>query len=440
MLKEKALFRNPWVIVPTLYFAQGIPFVLVNQLSVAMFKSLNVSNAMIGITSIFYIPWAIKFLWGPLVDGKSTKRSWLLWMQFILGTSFLVFGLFLQLPYFFVSSIVLFIIIAFVSATHDIAIDGFYLYALDAKQQALFVGIRSGFYRIAMIFAGGLLVSVAGIIAGISSVKFGWTVGFLISAIIFFLLFAYHKFLLPYPANDVPVRANKSTLPFKEIFIEYFSQEKIGIVLLFILLYRFGEGLLLKMAQPFLLDKISVGGLGLSLAEVGVSYGTFGVIALIGGGIFGGWLIKKINLKNLIWPLAFCIHLPNLLYVYLSYFRPVHIVSLNLQQFLFSNHPISVDFHPIVLTCIIIEQFGYGLGFSSFMVYLLYISKGKYKTSHYAISTGLMAIGMMVPGFISGMLQQAVGYLWLFVLSVLTTIPGFVTIFFLPLKSIEEKN
>jgi len=234
------------------------------------------------------------------------------------------------------------------------------------------------------------------------------------------------------------VTGASSSIPFKDAFKEYFTQKNLGIIISFILLYRFGEGLLLKMAQPFLLDKVTSGGLGMTLTEVGLIYGTFGILALVLGGIFGGWLIKKFGLKKLIWPLAFSIHLPNLLYVYLAVVKPDTVWHLNIPLLTFGLW--LVPFHPVVQICIIIEQFGYGLGFSSFMVYLLYISKGRYKTSHYAISTGLMAIGMMLPGFISGWLQQQIGYLWLFIISVIATIPGLLTIFFLPFNRESENN
>ncbi len=430
MTKEN-IIKNPWFFIPTLYFAQGIPFILVNQLSAAMFKSLDASNTFIGLTSFLYIPWSIKFLWGPLVDGKSTKRTWLLSTQIILGLLFALNAIAIQMPYFILLTLALFTLIAFISATHDIAIDGYYLYSLDEKNQAFFVGIRSAFYRLAMIFAGGLLVSLAGIFGTYSgSLKIGWSLAFGISAFIFVILFFYHKFVLPYPADDAAIMGSKSSIPFKAAFKGYFSQKNIGIILAFILLYRFGEGLLLKMTQPFLLDSGNVGGMEISLTEIGIIYGTFGVLALVFGGIFGGWLIKKFGLRKLIWPLAISIHLPNILYVYLAASRPDITWHLNL-SFLSSGTWI-LAFHPIVQLCIIVEQFGYGLGFSSFMVYLLYISKGRYKTSHYAISTGLMAIGMMVPGFLSGWLQQQVGYLWLFIICCIATLPGMLTIFFLP--------
>ncbi|MFC2131856.1 MFS transporter [Bacteroidota bacterium] len=412
--------RSPWSFIPTQYFAEGLPYILVNNLSVAMYKSLEASNAFIGMTSFLYIPWSIKFLWGPYVDANKTKRRWVLLMQICLAILFGVIALGIQIPNALLISLVIFTLIAFISATHDIATDGFYLHVLNKKDQAFFTGIRSTFYRLSMIFGGGILVAVAGYFGDLSgAVTHGWSIAFFISAGIFLVMFLYHKWILPYPATDLPVRdTNKdiSSIPFAKVFKEYFSQKSIGVILAYILLYRLGEGMLVKMAQPFLMDDASKGGLGISLSGVGIMYGTFGVIALVIGGILGGWLIKKYSLKKLIWIMAFAMNLPNLLYVYMAYFKPGT---------------------TLIQGCIIFEQFGYGLGFTAFMVYLLYISRGKFKTSHYAISTGIMALGMMLPGFISGFLQQQVGYLWLFILSFIFTIPGMLTIFFLPFY---EKN
>ncbi|MFH1052065.1 MAG: MFS transporter [bacterium] len=413
--------KNPWSFIPTQYFAEGLPYVIVNTLSVAMFKSLGVSNELIGMTSLLYLPWAIKFLWGPFVDANLTKRKWLIMMQLLLGICFAVVAFIIQMPNIFLLSIIIFTIIAFLSATHDIATDGYYLHALDQKEQAFFTGIRSTFYRFSKIFGSGLLLALAGWIStNYSNNKFGWTITFIISASLFFFFYLYHGFILPYPLTDQPVRNEKkniSSIPFIEVFKEYFKQPMIGVILAFILLYRLGEGLLEKMAQPFLIDPYKEGGLKLSEIQVGLMYGTFGVMALLAGGILGGWLIKKYSLKKLIWGFAFAMNLPNLLYAYMAYFTP-DILTVQL--------------------CIILEQFGYGLGFTAFMVYLLYISRGKFKTSHYAISTGIMAVGMMLPGFFSGFLQQEVGYFWLFVLSFLFTIPGMLTIFFLPIYESKD--
>lgn len=353
-------------------------------------------------------------------------------MQLCLAASFVILSLTVQLNDFLSVSLIIFIIISFFSATHDIATDGYYLHALDKKDQAFFTGIRSTFYRVAMIFAGGILVKIAGDIGQSTGViKHGWSAAFGISAALFFLFSLYHLYILPVPVTDKAVKSETNTMPFKLVFKTYFKQEKILVILSYILLYRFGEGMIIKMTQPFLLDKKEAGGMAFSVSEVGTMYGTFALIALVIGGILGGWLVKKYSLKKLIWPMALSMNLPNLLYVYMAYALPDVKVSLALGSF-------SYTFNPVVQSILMLEQFGYGLGFTAFTVYLLYISKGEFKTSYYAISTGIMAVGMMVPGLLSGILQQLLGYSGLFLVSVLLGIPGMIPIFFLPFS--EEKG
>jgi MFS transporter, PAT family, beta-lactamase induction signal transducer AmpG len=401
-----------------------------------MYKSLHASNVFIGFTSFLYLPWSLKLFWAPLVDAYATKRKWTLYMQLLLSFCFLIITFTVRMNSFLLVSLFVFTIIALLSATHDISTDGFYLHALDKKDQAFFTGIRSTFYRLSMIAAGGVLVKFAGDIGTKSgSIVNGWSAAFGISAAIFFILYIYHSIILPYPETDHAVKTKGQKIPYGFIFKTYFTQEKIGVILSFILLYRFGEGMLLKMAQPFLLDKRDVGGMGFTVSDIGIMYGTFGVVALIVGGILGGWLIKKYGLKKMIWVMALSMNLPNILFLYMAYAQPHIIWNLDfsfLIKVFGGNGSLVYTLNPLVQVCLIIEQFGYGIGFTSFMVYLLYVSKGEYKTSHYAISTGLMAVGMMIPGFLSGIVQQSVGYFWLFTISLLLGIPGMIPIFFLP--------
>ncbi len=427
---------GPWKFIPTQYFAEGLPYIIVNNVSVVMFKSLGIPNDLIGYTSFLYLPWSLKLFWAAYVDSTGTKRGWMLYMQLLLGALFLVIAGAVYLPWFFTLTLICFTAIAFISATHDISIDGYYLHALDMKDQAFFSGIRSSFYRISMIFGNGILVILAGAIGeSTGNTELGWTIAFILSAAIFLVLFIYHRWVLPYPETDKPALETSKLQSFKTAFSQYFSQRKIALILLFILLYRFGEGILVKMSQPFLLDDLSAGGMALKVSQVGLYYGTIGVTALLIGGILGGILIKRFSLKKLIFPMALAMNLPNVVYVYLAYFRPDMVWTLD---FTWLAAGWTFTFHPLVQLGIILEQFGYGLGFTAFMVYLLYISKGKFKTTHYAISTGIMALGMMLPGFLSGWLQMNVGYLWLFILSVIFTLPGMIIIFFLPYEREEE--
>jgi len=408
-----------WSFIPTLYFAQGIPYVLVNTVSVIMYKKMGVSNQVIGLTSILYLPWVIKMLWGPFVDSNSTKRNWILLTQSALAVLFLIIALSTNLSAFLLLSLAIFILVAFTSATHDIAADGFYMLALEQKQQAFFVGIRSTFFRLAMIFGSGLLVMLAGRLEASMPIASTWTVVFIVSSVLFLLVFLYHRFILPYPAEDRPERKKEERLSFLEIFADYFKQPKIIAIVSFILLYRVGEAILLKMAAPFLLDDPSQGGLGLPTTTVGFIYGTVGVLGLTFGGILGGWVIARFGLRRCVWPMALCLNLPNAVYIYMAYARP------------------SVA---VVGALVGLEQFAYGLGFTSMMVFMMYVSRGPYKTSHFAISTGFMALGMMLPGFLSGYLQAWLGYLDFFILVICLMIPSLVVIFFIPLQSSESDS
>ncbi|MFN6487190.1 MULTISPECIES: AmpG family muropeptide MFS transporter [unclassified Nostoc] len=421
-MKPQTTTPSPWTYIPTLYFASGIPYIIINTVSVIFYKKLGIDNTQIALwTSFLYLPWVIKMFWGPIVDIYSTKRQWILYTQFAMFACLGLIAFSLQLPNFFFISLVTLTIGAFISATYDIAADGFYLLALSPEQQALFVGIRSLFYRMAVIFGSGILVVLAGQLeVSLNNIPLSWTITIGFSALILAILFIFHRLILPLPESDnqrqIEAREN---IPFWSIISSYFAQDKIINILAFILLYRLGEAMLVKIASLFLLDKPKVGGLGLSTSDVGLVYGTFGVISLICGGILGGLLISRYGLKKCLFPMALALNLPDIFYVYMAYTKP----SLTLV-------------YPLVS----LEQFGYGFGFTAFSVYLMYICQGEYKTSHFAISTGIMALGMMLPGLVSGYLQKALGYPLFFVLICLLTIPGMIALFFIPLKEEPKRQ
>jgi len=420
MNKQRASVRNPWAFLPTLYFAEGLPYVLINTVSVILYKRMGIDNAHIAFwTSWLYLPWVIKMFWGPLVDLHSTKRNWILSTQLAMGLSLFIVAYALNSSGFFALSLAAFVIGAFISATYDIATDGFYMLALTEKDQALFVGLRSAFYRLAMIFGSGFLVYVAGRFeTTTNNIPLSWTVVLGIAGSIFLLAFGYHRIMLPYPTLDGRSSAkDASGASFGEVFAAYFKQKRVGVVIAFILFYRLGEAMLLKLVSPFLLDKPSAGGLGLSTSDVGLVYGTAGILSLVVGGILGGWVLSRFGFRRAVWPLVLAMHLPDLFFVYMAYHQP----SIGL-------------IYPLVA----LEQFGYGMGFTVFTVYLMYSAQGQYKTSHYAISTGIMALGMMLPGFVSGWLQQAVGYKVFFLIVCCLTIPGMLTIPFLPHEEKER--
>jgi len=413
--------NKPWAWIPTLYFAEGIPYVAVMTVSLIMFKRFGMSNTDIAFyTSWLYLPWTIKFLWSPFVDLIKTKRWWIVSMQFVIGACMAAVALSLPTPHWFQLSMMFFWLLAFSSATHDIAADGFYMMGLNDKQQAFFVGIRNTFYRLAMISGQGLLIILAGKLeeiklpdyaTGIGNIPFAWMVTFLIMGVMFLVFSIYHKFILPKPAEDIS-RSNKSV---KDIFREFgltfatfFNKKNSLTAILFLLLYRFSESQLLKLSSPFMLDGRDTGGLGLSTAEVGTIYGVVGVVALIIGGIFGGIVIAKDGLRKWIWPMVLSLCLPNLVYVYFAYAQPVNLWIIN--------------------TGIAIEQLGYGFGFTAYTLFMIQFCKGEHKTAHYAMSTGLMALGMMIPGMFAGKIQESLGYQHFFIYVMICTLLPFIMV------------
>jgi len=606
MADVKSTSRNPWSWVPTLYFAEGLPYVVVMTLAVVMYKGLGLSNTDIALyTSLLYLPWVIKPFWSPVVDLLGTRRKWVWLMQLIIGAGLAGVALSVPMPDFFRWSLAFLWLLAFSSATHDIAADGYYLLATTEREQSFFVGIRSTFYRIAMISGQGLLVIFAGYIQshtglpkvelpvtaqpgaaivrsvgtndfsrpggpdqlcvvrsakqidispeprdiaevgaliataktqniargfcqpeqqhdeartedwwtksvsqplrnylsdyfgsaktkinlggnlglvelqlsqkpaketvltlglksgdksialvegarlvfnetnwnqsaavvfqldpklrGTSSavyeirsgnIPLSWSVTFLLLAAMFLFFGLWHKFILPRPARDQPGAAGSTgrfLTEFLLTFGSYFRKPQIIVMLLFLLLYRFGEAQLMKMVVPFLLDGRELGGLGLTTGQVGFVYGTVGIIALTCGGLIGGIVASRYGLKSWLWPMIFIMHLPDLVFIYLANVQPDNLTVINL--------------------CVAVEQFGYGFGFTAYMLYMIYIARGPHPTAHYAICTGFMALGMMLPGMWSGWLQEIIGYRHFFVWVLLATIPSFIVAAKIPLEA-----
>ena len=416
---------SPWAWVPTLYFAQGIPYFIVNNISVLMFAKMGVPNGEMALfTSLLYLPWTIKPFWSPFIDIIKTKRWWIISMQILMSIAFILLTLSIPKPdeatiaagttpiSMFTITLVLFIITAFASATHDIAADGFYMLALRQSDQAAFVGIRSTFYRLASIFGQGVLVAIAGAIElRYKDIPLSWTITMLVTAVMFSLVTFYHLFAIPKPTSDksvlTPGTASAKAIfqEFGRTFASYFTKPGVWLAIAFMLLYRLPEAFLIKMCMPFLVASKEAGGLELSTAEVGIVYGTIGVIFLTVGGILGGLFASRIGLKKSIWWMAGCMTLPCLTFVYLAIGQPDNLFAIS--------------------TAIAIEQFGYGFGFTAYMLYMMYFSEGEFKTSHYAICTAFMALSMMIPGMFAGYLQEAVGYVnffWIVILCCAATI------------------
>lgn len=382
---------SPWAWIPTLYIAEGLPYFAVNTLTVLMFVKLGISlEDMAFYTGWLYLPWVIKPFWAPFVDLFRTKREWILTMQLLIGLCMGAVGLLLPTSFFFSSTLIVFWLMAFFSATHDVAADGYYMLALTPHNQAAFVGVRSTFYRIASVIGQGGLVILAGMLeTRCTSVSDAWKWVFLIQSVFFLLVALYHMFCLPHSENDKPipgVTARSIVRDFSMTFVTFFKKPHIVSALSFMLLYRLPEAMCLKLTQPFMVASREEGGLGLTTAQVGFANGTVGVIALLAGGILGGVAISKGGLKKWLWPMALSLTLPCIFYCFLAMFQP--------------------DNFALVCSAVGIEQFGYGFGFTAFMLYLIYFSRGESQTSHYAFCTAFMALGMMIPGMFAGWLHK----------------------------------
>ena len=412
-MKNNAI--NPWLWIPTLYFAEGIPYFIVNTISVIMFNNMGMPKGEMALyTSMLYLPWVIKPLWSPFVDIIKTKRWWVVTMQVLMSVAFALLALTLPHPSpdvtaaggahvsMFAVTLILFWISAFASATHDIAADGFYMLALEPGDQSLFVGIRSTFYRLSSIFGQGILVMVAGLLeTRFGDIPKAWSVTLLAGSLLFAVITIWHIFRLPRPVSDVS-RSTGVTQDFKSIvmefgrtFVTFFKKKGVVLALIFMLLYRLPEAFLVKMMNPFLLDAKSVGGLGLSTEAVGLVYGTIGIAALTVGGILGGIAASRWGLKKSLWPMALSLTLPCLSFVFLSAFQPDNLW--------------------VIGSCVALDQFGYGFGFTAYMLYLIYFADGEYKTAHYSLCTAFMALSMMLPGMVAGFMQESLGYTRFFI-------------------------
>lgn len=436
---------HPWAWVPSLYFAEGIPYFIVNVISVTLFKRLGMSNGDLALyTSLLYLPWVIKPLWSPVVDVFKSKRWWILVMQAIITVSFALLALSVS-PDVFGLSLVIFYVIAFASATHDIAADGFYMLALSEQEQSLFVGIRSTFYRISSVFGQGVIVVVAGLLEErMGSIPSAWNVTLLLCGALFALLTLWHCRSLPkvernlagehdsdrkaadagtmearaadempelcVPAGGKPAVHRGGWGDMWRVWKTFFMKDGVWLALAFMLLYRLPEALSVKMLTPFLLDPPEAGGLGLSTAQSGLVYGTAGVIALTIGGILGGVYAARKGLRKSMWIMALSLALPCAVYLFLALTQPEQMW--------------------IVYACVVLDQFGYGFGFTAYMLYMMKFAEGEFVTSHYAICTAFMALSMMIPGLFAGWMQEALGYVGFFIIVMICCLATvFVTLF-----------
>ena len=402
---------SPWAWIPSLYFAQGVPYVVAMTLSTVLYKNLGVSNTDIALyTSWLYLPWVIKPLWAPFVDLFRTKRFWVVTLQFVLGLAFALVALTLPGPRFFQLSLAVFWLMAFSSATHDIAADGFYLLAMRPGEQAAFVGVRSTFYRLATLSAQGGLVYLAGRWQDATgSVVQAWSLVFGLLGAVFLMVAAYHLVALPRPVDDRPTSGGQAlTREFVSVFAAFLRKPGILTILAMLLLYRLAESQALKLLSPFLLDKREAGGLGLTTQQVGIVYGTAGVAALTAGGLVGGWAISRAGLRRMLWPMILAMHVPVVAFLLLAVLQPTNLWLIG--------------------AALAVEQFGYGFGFTAYMLYMMLVAAGPHQTAHYAICTGFMALGMMLPGMAAGWIEDQVGYVKFFTWVLACTIPSFVVV------------
>lgn len=399
--------------IPTLYIAEGLPYFAVNTLTVLMYVNMGIGmTEMAFFTGWLYLPWVVKPFWSPFVDLFKTKRWWTITMQWLIGICMSGVAFFLPSHFFFSATLAVFWIMAFASATHDIAADGYYMIELTESEQAAFVGVRSTFYRIASIIGQGGLVILAGRLeTATGDIPLSWTIVFYIISAFFLGVALYNMKFMPKADGDHPipgVTAKTIVKDFGMTFVTFFKKPHIISALAFMLLYRFPEALCVKLIQPFLVSSRDMGGLSLTTAQVGVINGTVGVVALLGGGIVGGVAISKGGLKKWLWPMAFSLTLPCVFYCMLAMWQPHNFIWIS--------------------TAVFIEQFGYGFGFSAYMLYLIYFSKGESKTSHYAFCTAFMALGMMIPGMMAGWLHDVLDNIHFFS----TTGPqGFINFFWI---------
>lgn len=439
LITDKKHYPGLWISV--LYFAEGFPYTVVNLMSVIFLKDVGATNEFIGLTSFLYLPWVLKGFWGLLVDRYSTKRYWILTTEIICIFLFFLLALSVLVSDSLTISIIIFAAIAFVSATHDIAIDGFYLNALSKEQRALYVGVQTTAYKVAWLAGNGGLVFLAGYFANqyivgttatnikvyrdinfslldlsikFNPLRMGWALAFILAGIILLLIYLFQVWYLPHLESQ-PLMHNKETYrnQFLDVFKKYFTQYRIGWIVTYIITFRLGDAFMLKMTPPFLMDKVSKGGLGISTAEVGFLYGIVGIVFLLIGGILGGYLIAKQGLKKWLLPTAILQNSAILIYWILAVSKPSIIWVYFVSSF---------------------EQFSYGIGVSAYTVFLMGNVHPEYKASHYAITTALMATGIFIPGLFSGYIQTWAGYEYYFLLSFFASVPGLITIFFLPLE------
>ena len=428
--------KSPITWVPSVYFAMGLPFVVLNMVSVLMFKGMGIRDGQITFwTSLIMMPWTLKFLWSPFLEMYKTKKFFVVLTQLVTGLGFLLVGLVLHLPWFFSLCIFLMAIIAFSGATHDIATDGVYMAELSKEEQASWIGWQGAFYNIAKIVASGGLVWVAGRLlkhfGGVegatkevmhSAATNAWMIVMIAIGALMILLGLYHIKQLPSgKGTAVKTESAKETFDrLVEVLKNFFTKKHIVYYIFFIILYRFGEGFVMKIVPLFLKAARNAGGLGLNEEQIGLYYGTFGAAAFVLGSVLAGYYISHFGLKRTLFSLCCIFNLPFVAYTFLSQVQP--------------------ESGLLIGSMITLEYFGYGFGFAGLTLFMMQqIAPGKHQMAHYAFASGIMNLGVMLPGMVSGLISDAIGYKWFFVFTLIATIPAFLITYFVPFTHSDKE-
>ncbi len=418
--------HSPLTWVPSAYFAMGMPFVILNMVCVLMFKGLGIEDSQIALwTSIIMFPWTIKFLWSPFLEIFKTKKFFVVATQLISGVGFGLVALALHLDHFFAISIAILAVIALSGATHDIALDGLYMAELSKTDQAKYIGWQGAFYNLAKLIATGLLVYIAGVLinhyekSGATAQEAAlpaWTVIMLACCAILVLLSIWHRIILPSSQKENTAAGRTSADIMKElgeVIRDFFTKKHIWLYIAFIILYRLGEGFVIKIVPLFLKADRAVGGLGLSEQQIGVYYGSFGAAAFVIGSLFAGYYIAHLGLKKALFSLVCIFNIPFLVYTYLAWVQPESIWLIG--------------------GGIVLEYFGYGFGFVGLTLFMMQqVAPGKHQMAHYAFASGIMNLSVMVTGAVSGFLSDALGYKIFFAVVMIAVIPVFIMTKFLP--------
>ncbi len=414
-MKSNSKEKNPAFWIPTVYFAMGLPFVVIAQASALMYKNMGISDTQIALwTSLIMLPWTLKPIWSPVLEMFKTKKHFVVATQLVTGMMFALVALSLPLNHFFTYSIALLAVIAFSGATHDIATDGVYLSVLSPKLQAKYIGWQGAAYNVAKIVSGGAFVYLAGELEKTIGIKYAWMAVMGVYGAIMFILGLLHIKNLPSGSEAVEVKSLREGFVTLGDVIKTFFQKKFIIwYIVFIILYRFAEGFAIKIAPLFFKAAVADGGLGMTTSEIGLVYGTFGVAAFVIGSLLGGYFISAKGLKKALFMLAVIFNIPFAMYTLLSIYQPESLT--------------------IISVAVVLEYFGYGFGFVGLMLFMMQqIAPGKYKTAHYAFATGIMNLGFMIPSMLSGYLSDLLGYKIFFIWVLVATIPSLLVAYFVP--------